>query len=94
VWANTGATPPMSEATPMRTASASAPEMLSELASRSQKTYGSRQTPQDPHPPPRRPMPPPRAPLAGHREGAHGDRRGQHRRVGGDLAAAEGPDDF
>jgi hypothetical protein len=79
LWANTGAAPPTSEVAPMRTASASAPEILSVLASRSQKTYGSQQTPQDRHPPPRRPVPPPRALLVGHREGAH---------------AAEGPDGF
>jgi hypothetical protein len=79
VWANTGAAPPTSEAAPMRTASVSAPEMLSVLASRSQKTYGSQQTPQDRHPPPRCRVPPPRAPLVGHPEGAH---------------AAEGPDGF
>jgi hypothetical protein len=71
VWANTGAAPPTLEAAPMRTASVSALEMLSVLASRSQKTYGSLQTPQDRHPPPRRPVPLPRAPLVGHREGAH-----------------------
>jgi hypothetical protein len=79
VWANTGATPPTSEAAPMRAASVSAPEMLIVLASRSQKTYGSQQTPQDRHPPPRRPLPLPRAPLVGHQAGAH---------------AAEGPDGF